>query len=483
LNTGKYLRQFFTEPDAQLHNRSIYWPRGWVVGGSSTVNGMMWIHGTPHEYNRWAQDGCPGWAHADLLPWFKKIEDFSRGDPQFRGQGGPVTITEYQPVDPLADAFLDSVEQAGVAPRVKDYNARGYGGSYTQFNTRNGVRCNTRMAYLDPAKGRSNLVLKTGAMVERVVLEKMRATAVMVRINGQVSQLKARLEIILSGGAFNSPQLLELSGVGRREVLSQAGVPLMLELPLVGENLSEHVYSPMAYRIKPGYSWNQKLRSPLTQARLGLRWLMRHDGPLATNTISAQVFASSLAGSTEADVKLQIQQVTSASNRGVGKAVLDSFEGATIASFQICPKSRGSCHITSSNPAADPRLISNHFTHDDDINACLNALKMSRKVAATGPMAQLIEEEKRPGAKTASDEALIDYLRVTGATAWHPVGSCRIGTDAAQSVVDTRLRVHGVQGLRVADASVMPSIAATNTNAIAIAIGERAANFILQETH
>ena len=479
LEQGKVTRSFFTQPDPQMNNRKIYWPRGWVVGGSSTVNGMIWVHGTPREYDLWAEDGCPGWAYADLLPWFKKIENYAKGDMQLRGHNGPVTVTEFKPVDALPDAFLDSVAAAGVVPRVKDYNERGYGGSYLQFNTRNGVRCNTRMAYLDDAIGRPNLTLKTGVLVSRVLLEGKRATGVRARIEGKEVDVKAKHEVILCGGAFNSPQLLELSGIGRREVLAAAGVPLVLELPMVGENLSEHVYSPIMYKAKSEVSWNRDLNSPFGQAKLAMRWLTRRDGPMSSVTITAQAFAPTQPGGKDAELKIQIQQVSSPGNRGAGKIKLDDFDGVTIASFQIRPRSRGTSHIANSDPAADPIMVSNHFTHSDDIAACLQALKLTRKVASTGPIANLIEQEVRPGPDQASDEALVAYLRATGATAYHPVGTCRIGTDETQSVVDPQLRVHGITGLRIADASVMPTIASTNTNAISIVIGERAADFIL----
>jgi choline dehydrogenase len=480
LQQGKVIRNFFTEPDPQMNDRKIYWPRGWVVGGSSTVNGMIWVHGTPHEYDLWARDGCPGWSYADLQPWFRKIESYADGDEASRGRSGPVTVTEFKPVDALPDAFLDSLQAAGVAPRVKDYNARGFGGSYLQFNTRNGVRCNTRMAYLDDAVGRTNLTLKTGVLVQRVLLEGKRAVGVKARIDGTDATLRAKREVILCGGAFNSPQLLELSGIGRPDVLDAAGVPLVHELPTVGENLSEHVYSPIMYQARPGVSWNRDLNSPIGKAKLALRWLTKRDGPLSSVTITAQAFAPSQPGGEHAELKIQVQQVTSPGNRGAGKIVLDNFDGFTIASFQIRPRSRGSAHIKNSDAAADPRLVSNHFTHPDDINACVHALKLSRRVAATGPLSNLVEREIRPGPDTVSDEALVAYLRATGATAYHPVGTCRIGTDAADSVVDPHLRVHGIEGLRVADASVMPTIASTNTNAISIVIGERAADFILR---
>lgn len=480
LEQGKVTRSFFTQPDPNMMNRKIYWPRGWVVGGSSTVNGMIWVHGTPREYDLWASDGCPGWAYADLQPWFKRIESYAGGDSASRGRNGPVTVTEFQPEDELPDAFLDAVQQAGIAPRVPDYNAHGFGGSYLQFNTRNGVRCNVRMAYLDDALKRPNLTLKSGALVTRVLLKGKRAVGVQTRIAGVEGSFSARREVILCGGAFNSPQLLELSGIGRREVLQAAGVPVLHELGMVGENLSEHVYSPLMYRSRPDVSWNQKLGSITRQLATGLGYLRTRRGPLSSNSITAQAFVPMVPGGQDAELKLQVQQLTMDGNRGAGKIKPDTFPGITLASFQIRPRSRGSSHIVNHDPAADPAMLSRHFTHPDDMQACLKALQLSRRVAETGPLAKLIEAEIRPGPDVTSDEQLMDYVRATGATAYHPLGTCRIGNDAAQSVVDPQLRVHGIDGLRVADASVMPSIAAANTNAIAIVIGERAADFILR---
>ena len=482
LRQGKLMRSFFTLPDPQMNDRRIHCPRGRVVGGSSTVNGMIWVHGAPHEYDLWAEDGCPGWSYADLQPWFRKIEAYASGDPRHRGREGPITVTELQPNDEMPDAFLDAVQAAGVAPRVKDYNERGWGGSYLQFNTRYGMRCSTRTAYLDPAKGRSNLTMVTGALVTRVLLEGRTAVGVRARVKGRERDFLALREVILCGGSFNSPQLLELSGIGRREVLAGAGVPLVRELPMVGENLSEHIHSPMTFRTGRAVSWNRDLSSRLGQAKLGLRWLTRRNGPLAGTTVTAQAFVPSQPGGRLADLKIQLQQISSPGDRRLAMNRLDPFDGVTIASCQIRPRSRGHSHITSRDPAANPQLFSNHFSHPDDLAACLQALKLSRHIAQAGPMSSLIDDEVRPGPAAASDEALIHYLRATCTLSYDPVGTCRMGTDPAQSVVDPYLRVHGMNGLRVADASVMPSIASTNPNAICVVIGERAADFIRKES-
>lgn len=486
LESGRLMRHFYTEPDPQLNDRKIFWPRGWVVGGSSTVNGMLWVHGTPKVYDAWSADGCPGWGYADVLPWLKKIEDYPTGDSVYRGQGGPVTITEFKPVDAMPDAFVNGITQAGIAPKVKDFNAGGFGASYTQLNTRNGVRCNTRMAYLDDAVMRSNFTLKSNVLVTRVVLEGKKAVAVRVRIQVKnekyhEGEFKARREIILSGGAFNSPQLLELSGIGRSDVLDRSGVPVLHELPMIGENLSEHVYNVLSYRTQPGTSWNLDLKSKWGQARLGLGWLLKRNGPLSSVGMTACAFAPAQLGGTDADIKLQVQQLSTGSERSGGKIMLDSHDGITLGSFQICPRSRGSSHITNSDPMSNPKMLSQHLTHPDDLQACLTGLKHLRRMVNTPAMQAVLLEENKPGYQHSSDESLIAHIRATGATAYHPVGTCRIGTDAAQSVVDPQLRVHGIQGLRIADASVMPSIASTNTNAICIAIGERAADFILKE--
>lgn len=480
LARGIYFRHFFTEPEAALKGRSIYWPRGWVVGGSSSVNGMIWVHGTPHIYDEWAADGCPGWGWRDLQPWFKKIESFKQGDPATRGHNGPVTITEFKPSDPLADAFLDGVQSAGLAPRVADFNREGFGGSYQQYNTRNGTRCNTRRAYLDPAKGRTNLTLRTGVLTTRVLIENGRAKGVVAKEGDREVTFHARQEVILCGGAFNSAQLLELSGIGRRDVLAAAGVPLVHELPMVGENLSEHVYSPAIYEAQPGVSWNKSLGSKWGNLKLGLQWLVMRNGPLSTNTITGQAFVPAQSGSRNAEIKLQIQQISSSNNRGKGRMQIDAQDRATLASFQIRPYSRGSCHIHNNDPTSDPRLVANHFSDPRDMECCLTAMRMMRSVASTPSMSQWLRDEVTPGKAQQSDESLIDYIRQTGATAYHPVGTCRIGSDPAQSVVDPQLRVHGIAGLRVADGSVMPSIASTNTNAICIVMGERVADFIAQ---
>ena len=482
LGSGLYTRDFFTQPDPQLDNRKIYWPRGWAVGGSSTINGLMWVHGTPHEFDRWQLDGCPGWGWEDLKPWFRKVESYAQGDPATRGQDGPVTVTEFKPVDEGPDAFLDAMEASGVGQRVKDYNAGGIGGSYLQFNTRRGRRCGTREAYLEPNKGLRNLTLLTDTLVSRVTLSGKRATGIQAESQGKSIELKARREVILCGGSFNSPQLLELSGIGRRDVLAQAGVPVLHELPMVGENLSEHVHSPLGFRCKPGISWNGPLMSKTQRVMDGARWMAFGTGRLSSLSMTAHAFIPNEPGSDRADMKLQISQVSMAGNRDKKRATLDPFDGITLASFQISPYSRGSCHIGSTEPSASPVLIANHLTDPRDLDACLLALKKSRQIAAAAPLAKWLIEEIRPGLQAGgSDEGLLAHLRATGATAYHPVGTCRIGQDASHSVVSPSLAVHGLTGLRVADCSVMPSIAATNTNAIAIVIGERVAEFALAE--
>ncbi len=481
ISKGTYIRDFFTEPDPNLNNRQIYWPRGWVEGGCTTINGLMWVHGTPHLYDKWAADGANGWGYRDLLPWFRKIEHYmGDGDPAYRGKGGPIGVTEFKPIDPAAEAFMDAYQASGVGPRVKDYNAGGFGISRMQFNTRQGVRESMVRTYIEPNRGLRNLTLATDTLVTRILLEGKRAVGVQARSGGRDLHFKARREVILAGGTFNSAQLLELSGVGRREVLEAAGVPLVHELPMVGENLSEHVYCPLTYRSKPGISWNKNLGTK-RKVLDGMRWMLRRDGRLTSLTITTHGFASSTPGSTEADMKLQIAQVSSSGNRGKGQRTMDPFDAVTLAGFQICPYSRGSTHITSTDPAANPRMISNHFKDPRDMEMTLKALRSLRRIAEAAPLAKWLINEERPGPKGASDEGLADHLRASGATAYHPVGSCRIGGDATNSVVDPHLQVHGLEGLRIADCSVMPTIAATNTNAIGIVIGERAADFVLNE--
>lgn len=477
LEQGKLIRKYFTEPDPGMDNRRLYWPRGWMVGGSSAVNGMIWVHGNPEEYDAWATAGCDGWGYDALLPSFKRVESYAGGDAARRGRSGPIHVTEFNPRDPLTDAFLDGIQAAGITQRVDDYNHRSLGAGYVQFNTHKGRRWAVREGYLDPARGRSNLVIHSGAFAQRIIVEGKRASGIEYTLDGHTMRAHARKELVLSAGAYGTPQLLELSGIGRRDVLTAQGVPVVHELAGVGENLSEHVYTALSYRARAGTGWNARLGSPIRAAVEGVKYLATGAGPLTTVTITGQAFVPATDPSGRSEIKVQIRQITTEGTRNSSTVKISAADGFEVGSFVICPRSRGSSHIQSRDACADPRLISNHFSNDYDLETGLLALRMARRTAESGPMARFV-----PQAMLAdeSDAGLVAHMRATGATAYHPVGTCRMGQDET-SVVDPRLKLRGIQGLRIADASVMPSMSSTNTNAICMVIGERAADEMLAE--
>lgn len=476
LEQGRLIRKYFTEPESALDGRRIYWPRGWMLGGSSAVNGMIWVHGNPETFDAWDAQGCRGWSHADLVPYFRRIESYAGGRDERRGRDGPIHITEYRPRDELTEAFLDGIAAIGATERVEDYNQASVGAGYVQFNIRRGQRWAVREGYLDRVRRNANLRIVTGALAQRVHFQGQTAKEVEYVCGGRSFLVRARKEIVLCTGSYGTPQLLELSGVGQREVLSPVGVPMVYELRGVGENLSEHLYTGLPFRARSGTGWNHRLRTPLRAAAEGAAYLLTRQGPLTTVTITGQAFVPAVPGQ-GSEMKVQIRQITTEGTRDTAKTQICAWDGFEIGSFAIAPRSRGSVHIQSRDPTANPRLVANHLSHEYDAATSLRALQIARATAASAPMAHLQPEPQVP---MASDADLMAHIRRTGATAYHPVGTCRMGVDE-EAVVDPELRVRGLSGLRIADASVLPMLCSTNTNAICIVIGEKAADIILAE--
>lgn len=475
-----YVWPFNTREQAFMRGQQVYWPRGRLPGGSSSINGMIYVRGDPAEFDHWRDLGNPGWGYSDLLPYFKRLESFPEGDARWRGHDGPIGVTSLRH-DPqtLGAAFIAACREAGI-PETADYNGAQYEGvSYLQLNTRDGQRCGTARGYLEgplPA----TLTLRTGSMATRILWEGRRAVGISYRQQGVERETRARAEVIVSAGPIKSPQLLEVSGVGQRALLDSLGIPVVHELPGVGENLLDHVQIRLTYRARQRVTLNEIMASRWRPFLMGAGYLLTRKGMMATPSATAHALVRTDPSDPQPTVKIQMHHLSGANRYARTRtAGLDPFPGFAIGMFQLRPRSRGAVHTTGSDALIDPVMDPRYLADEEDRRQMLAAIRLARQVAAQQPLADQIVEETRPGPARVSDEELLDYIRETGQTSWHPIGSCKMGTDPA-AVVDPQLRVHGLQALRVVDSSIMPTMPSSNTNAASIAIGEKAADLILE---
>ncbi|MDH4188641.1 MAG: GMC family oxidoreductase N-terminal domain-containing protein [Betaproteobacteria bacterium] len=472
--------RFQTEPEPGLGGRTIFCPRGRVLGGTAGVNGMFWVWGYPAVFDAWRAAGNTGWGYDEVVPLLRRMEAYARGDPARRGRSGPLAVTAYAPRDPLTDAFLAACTQAGI-PESTDYNADGCeGAGVMQFSTKRGLRWGVREGYLRPAMKRGNLRVLTGARATRVLLEGGRATGVEIRHGERLIALRAAREVALCAGAFQSPQLLELSGIGDARVLQRHGIEVKQPLPSVGENLRDHLQARVMFEARGLATLNDILPSFWKKARMALRYALFRDGLMSVPGATAHAYARLDPASAQPDVKLQLHHLTSPDERNPKRVLLDDFPGFSIGVVQQQPASRGSVHLRSADPFDAPEIRANFLSAEEDLRAVIEGVRLARRVAAQPALARFVVREVRPGPGSASDTELADYLRSTIFGSYHQVGTCRMGADA-DAVVDPRLRVRGVAGLRVADASVLPSIPASNTNAAAVLVGEKAAELMLAD--
>ena len=481
-----YVWQFHTEPQEGLAGQQVYWPRGRLPGGSSSVNGMIFSRGDPLEFDHWEALGNPGWGWQGVLPYYKRLERYALGDDATRGRNGPISITSLgEHPDPLSDAFIASCNAAGI-PQTRDYNGGHglYGGvSYLQLSTRRGERSSTAVGYLD-ASAPETLEFRTGAFVTRVLFEGRRAVGVEYEEGGATRTARAGREVVLAAGPIKSPHLLELSGVGDGSRLQQLGVPVVHHLPGVGENLSDHLQSRITFEARNARTLNEIMGSRWRQYLMGAGYLLHRHGLMATPSCTVHALAASLSGNPRPDVKLQIHHLSSKDRLEVIKpgagSGLDPFSGFSIGFFQLRPTSRGSVHARSADPHLHPEIEPNYLGTEEDRDTMLRALRLARKVIGQSPIAPYVVRETRPGVDVSDDEGLLRYIRQSGQTSFHPVGTCRMGSDA-MAVVDAKLQVRGVAGLRVVDSSVMPTIPSSNTNAPSIMVGEKAADIMLAD--
>jgi choline dehydrogenase len=471
--------RFYTEPELQMKSRRIFWPRGKVLGGSSTVNGMIWSHGDPKEFDSWREDlGLYDWGASDVKPFFRNLESYAQGDQRIRGTHGPVHITEYSPKLPLMHDFVTACNTAGI-PINPDYNGDDYEGvGFLQFNTKRGWRFGAREAYLKSIKNRQSLKVFQGALAQRVVIENKRAKGVVFLQDNNTFTIHARKEVILCAGALQSPQLLELSGIGQPELLQSLGIPVVHAAINVGENLHDHLHTRVNFEVRGVATLNQIMPSFWRKGLMALRWFGMGDGLMSVSGQTIHALAKVSPESSRVEVKLQLHWLSSPDARDPKKLILDPFPGVSIGTFPLRPRSRGHVHIINADVRTHPRMIANYLDHPDDRTHTVAALRMARRIMSQPAMSKWVVREDRPGDSAVTDDELLDYVRTIGQTSYHPVGSCRMGVDDA-SVVDPELRVRGIEALRVADASVFPTMPSSNTNAASMMVGERAAHFIL----
>jgi choline dehydrogenase len=465
-----------TEPEPGLNGRNVFQPRGKVLGGSSSINGLLYVRGQHEDYDRWRQHGNLGWGFDDVLPYFKKAEDQTRGVDDFHGVGGPLPVSDWRHADPLSAAFVDAAAEVGF-PKNSDFNgATQEGAGFFQTTTKGGRRASTAVAYLRPAKTRPNLHVETSALAERVLFEGRRAAGVAYRAAGILRTARARKEVLISGGAFNSPQLLQLSGVGPADLLRQHGVEVVLDAPGVGNDLQDHMQVRVVMRCSQAITLNDIVNNPVRKVLTGLRYAAFRTGPLTIAAGTSGAFFKTNPRLATPDIQIHFLPF---STDKMGEK-LHPFSGFTASVCQLRPESRGSLRIKSADPAAPPEIRINYLASDVDRATNVEGLKILRKILHAQALAPYVVEEVDPGDKITSDEALLAYCRARGTTIYHPTSTCRMGNDPL-AVVDQRLRVRGIDGLRVIDASVMPDLVSGNTNAPVIMIAEKASDLILQD--
>ncbi|WP_257166124.1 GMC family oxidoreductase [Bradyrhizobium sp. SRS-191] len=465
-----------TEPEPGLDGRSVFQPRGKVLGGSSSINGLLYVRGQHEDYDRWRQRGNVGWGHDDVLPYFKRAENQSRGGDDYHGVGGPLPVSDWRHEDPLSEAFVKAAVEAGL-PFNADFNGASQEGvGFFQTTTRRGRRASSAVSYLRPALGRSNLHVETDALAQRILFEGRRASGVTFSQRGRLRTARARKEILVSSGAYNSPQLLQLSGVGPGELLRQHGIDVVLDAAGVGSDLQDHLQVRIVMRCSQRITLNDIVNHPVRKVLAGARYAAFRKGPLTIAAGTAGAFFKTDPRLASPDI--QIHFIPFSTDKMGEK--LHAFSGFTASVCQLRPESRGSLRIKNADPAVPPEIRINYLASETDRRANIDGLRILRKILAAPALRPYVSDEAFPGSKVVSDDDILAYCRQTGSTIYHPTSTCRMGTDAL-AVVDQRLRVRGIDGLRVVDASIMPDLVSGNTNAPVIMIAEKASDMILQD--
>jgi choline dehydrogenase len=459
---------YFTEPEEHMNGRKLFWPRGKVIGGSSSINAMLYIRGHRQDYDEWAALGNAGWGYADVLPYFKKSEHQERGASAYHGVRGPLNVADPRSPNVLSQAFVDAAEQAGL-PKNDDFNGPAQeGAGLFQVTQKNGARWSAASAFLRPARARKNLTIETDALATRVIAEGQHVVGVEYVRRGHQARVRANREVILAGGAINSPQLLLLSGIGPADDLRALGISVIADLPGVGRNLQDHLALPVTFACSKPVSIDAA-ETPLNL----LTYLVTHRGPFTSTIAEACAFLATEPHAAATDLQYHFGPAYFV-DHGFTRLKGSWF---TIGPTLIKPRSAGWLTLRSTDPAASPAIHANYLSDEADLRVLVHGIRFAREIAAAAAFATYRGAEKHPGAEVKSDRELDNYVRTIAQTIYHPVGTCKMGIDPL-AVVDSRLRVRGLEGLRVVDASIMPSVTRGNTNAPTIMIAEKGADFI-----
>ena len=470
---------FHTDPDPNMHNRRLYWPRGRTLGGCSSINGLIYVRGQRDDYDHWAKLGNRGWSWQECLPYFRRLEHNELGESPTRGVGGPLWASTIKQRHELVDAFIAASNSLGVET-VEDFNTGDQEGvGYYQLTTRHGLRCSTAVAYLKPARHRANLHVATEATASKIIFEGTRASGVQYRQHGELRQVHANREVILAAGALQSPQLLQVSGVGPAALLREYGIPVVANRAGVGENLQDHLQIRLIYEVSKPITTNDQLRSWTGRAKMGLQWALMRSGPLAVGINQGGMFCRALPHESRTpDIQFHFSTLSADSAGGD----VHAFSGCTYSVCQLRPESRGRVRIRAADVREAPSIQPNYLDTDLDRRTAIAGVRFARRVAAAKPMAALMKREVRPGAEAQTDDEILDFCREYGQTIFHPSGTAKMGPAGdSLAVVDERLRVYGTRGLRVVDCSIMPTLVSGNTNVPIVMVAEKASDMILDD--
>jgi choline dehydrogenase len=473
LNNPRLNWNFETEPEPNAANRRVPIPRGKTLGGSSSINGMLYVRGNPLDYNTWAQFGNRGWSYDAVLPYFKKAEHFNPGGDDSRGRGGPLHVDHMRERAELLDAFIDAAVDEGF-PRNKDYNnGKQEGFGYFQVTQKNGERWSTARGFLEPARSRSNLTVETEAYTNKILLDGKRAVGVAYTQGGAAKEARAKREVIIAAGAVKSPHILELSGIGNPDILQAAGLPVLHALPGVGENYRDHYAPRMNWRVKLPVTLNERSRG-LALAKEVVKYYTQRRGILTFTAGIAYGFIKTRPELEEPDVQFHFAHASYASAQ---TRVLDREPGMTLTVYQCRPESKGSIHARSADPQASPSIRANYLADPMDQRVIVDGMKIGRRIINNHVLDRYRAYEMNPGDRVQTDDEWLQFARENGQTTYHVIGTCKMGSDP-MAVVDDQLRVHGIEGLRVIDASIMPTVPSGNTNAAVIMIAEKGSDMI-----